>query len=276
MSEDIIQYNKNQIDAARVLIEGDLGGLTAQERATYYVNLCNSLGLNPLTKPFEFMKLQGKMILYAKRECTEQLRKIHGVSIKIISRERIGDCYVVTAQACDKIGRTDESTGAVNIYSGMTGEAVANALMKAETKAKRRVTLSICGLGFLEEEELETTPYNNIFVNTESGEIIQDIPYKDYPSENTLQKLKDFFSLDLSEYLSDDELSKLKKRYEDTINGVKPDKTNKEGGYTEERVNQVLGFWIYEYNKRKTEHEEMLKLKQAEIDTHYTMVQDDG
>jgi hypothetical protein len=28
--------------------------------------------------------------------------------------------------------------------------------MKAETKAKRRVTLSICGLGFLDETEVET------------------------------------------------------------------------------------------------------------------------
>lgn len=34
-------------------------------------------------------------------------------------------------------------------------EALANALMKAETKAKRRVTLSIAGLGLLDESELE-------------------------------------------------------------------------------------------------------------------------
>ena len=33
---------------------------------------------------------------------------------------------------------------------------LANAFMKAETKAKRRVTLSICGLGILDETEIET------------------------------------------------------------------------------------------------------------------------
>jgi hypothetical protein len=33
-----------------------------------------------------------------------------------------------------------------------------NALMKAVTKAKRRVTLSICGLGMLDETEVETIP----------------------------------------------------------------------------------------------------------------------
>ena len=30
--------------------------------------------------------------------------------------------------------------------------------MKAETKAKRRATLSICGLGMLDETEIETIP----------------------------------------------------------------------------------------------------------------------
>ena len=33
-----------------------------------------------------------------------------------------------------------------------------NAKLKAITKAKRRVTLSICGLGFLDETEIETIP----------------------------------------------------------------------------------------------------------------------
>ena len=36
--------------------------------------------------------------------------------------------------------------------------ALANAIMKTETKAKRRATLSICGLGFLDESEIETIP----------------------------------------------------------------------------------------------------------------------
>jgi hypothetical protein len=41
---------------------------------------------------------------------------------------------------------------------GLKGESKANAMMKAETKAKRRVTLSICGLGMLDETEVETIP----------------------------------------------------------------------------------------------------------------------
>jgi len=100
--------------------------------------------------------LNGKLTLYAKRDATDQLRASRGVSISIVNRETIGDVYVVTARAT--VGdRSDESTGAVPI-GNVKGEALANALMKAETKAKRRVTLSICGLGMLDETELETIP----------------------------------------------------------------------------------------------------------------------
>jgi hypothetical protein len=86
-----------------------------------------------------------------------QLRRLHGISITITSRERLGELYVVTARARDKTGREDESIGAVAVGS-LKGDALANALMKAETKAKRRVTLSLAGLGWLDETELETIP----------------------------------------------------------------------------------------------------------------------
>lgn len=139
-----------------VLIGGDLAKLTADQRLAYYKKVCESLGLNTLTKPFEFISLNGKLTLYAKRDATDQLRKVHNVSLAIASREVIGDIYVVTAKAT--IGdRTDESTGAVSV-KGLFGEALANAYLKSETKAKRRVTLSICGLGLLDETEVDSIP----------------------------------------------------------------------------------------------------------------------
>lgn len=137
------------------LVTGDLSKLTPDQRLDYYKSICASLGLNPLTKPFQYITLSGRLTLYASRDATDQLRKINGVSIKITARDRLGDIYVVTAQATDKHGRSDESTGAVNL-KGLAGEALANAYMKAETKAKRRVTLSVCGLGMLDETEVET------------------------------------------------------------------------------------------------------------------------
>lgn len=136
-----------------VLMNGDLAKLPAQQRVEYMLGVCRTLGLNPATKPFEFITLNGKLVMYARRDCTEQLRKIHGVSITIKAREIISGVYVVTANAQDAKGRVDESTGAVPV-EGVKGENLANAMMKAETKAKRRVTLSICGLGLLDESEV--------------------------------------------------------------------------------------------------------------------------
>src|SRR6476469_2704034 len=114
-----------------VLLRGDLAAMQAPERMNYYRAVCNSLGLNPLIRPFDYLTLNGKTILYAKRECTEQLRKIHGISLQIVDRSLIDDVYVVTARAVDHSGRQDESTGAINM-AGLKGEPRANALMKAE------------------------------------------------------------------------------------------------------------------------------------------------
>src|SRR5918996_3901944 len=141
----------------QIVLGGDLAGLNAAQRAEYYGAVCRSLGLNPLTKPFEYLTLNGKLRLYALRDCADQLRRLHAISIYIANRERISDIYVVTARAKDRQGREDESTGAVTVGT-LKGDALANALMKAETKAKRRVTLSIAGLGWLDETEVETIP----------------------------------------------------------------------------------------------------------------------
>lgn len=136
------------------LINGDLSKLDVPGRLHYYKAVCESLGLNPLTKPFEYITLNGKLKLYACRDCTDQLRRIYSVSITSLQPNQMGDLFVVVAAARDAQGRIDSSTGAVNT-KGLQGENLANAMMKCETKAKRRVTLSLCGLGLLDETEVE-------------------------------------------------------------------------------------------------------------------------
>jgi len=139
----------------KVILGNDLSGLSSMEKVQHVKNICDSIGLNPLTKPIQLMKFQGKEIPYVTKDGSEQLRKINGVSVTDIAFNLLGDIYIVTAKASTPDGRTDVSTGAVNI-KGLTGEALANAYLKAETKAKRRVTLSISGLGFLDENEVDS------------------------------------------------------------------------------------------------------------------------
>ena len=140
-----------------VIVKGDLSKLTSEERTQYYVKVCESVGLNPLTKPLEYITLNGKLVLYALKGCTDQLRSTYGVSITEMTESERDGVWIVTVKGVNKDGRSDMAKGAVTI-TGLKGDALANALMKAETKAKRRVTLSLCGLGVLDETEIETIP----------------------------------------------------------------------------------------------------------------------
>ena len=140
----------------KAVIAGDLAALKPEERLSFYNRVCESLGLNSLTQPFAYLNLNGKLTLYARKDAAEQLRSIRGVSLSIVSREMIDGMYVVTCSG--SIGnRTDSATGVIDL-SNLKGEAKANAMMKAETKAKRRLTLSICGLGLLDETEVNSIP----------------------------------------------------------------------------------------------------------------------
>ena len=155
----------------QVIIGGDLKALSPEAKLLYYKGICESLNLNPLTRPFLYITLNGRLTLYAAREATDQLRNLRDVSISIVDAQMHDGVYVVTAQASLPGGRTDTSTGAVPT-ANLQGEILANALMKAETKAKRRVTLSICGLGMLDETEVGSIPGATLVeVDFDTGEM---------------------------------------------------------------------------------------------------------
>src|SRR5687767_2049460 len=115
MSDVAIKNESTAGMLERVVVGGDLSRLSPQDRLMYYTKVCESVGLNPLTRPFEYITLNGKMVLYAKRDATDQLRSIHDVSITRIEREVAEGIYAVTAYAKDSKGRTDSSIGAVPI-----------------------------------------------------------------------------------------------------------------------------------------------------------------
>jgi hypothetical protein len=151
---------------------GNLNLLTPDQKRGYYIQLCRSLGLNPMTRPFQFIELNGKLVPYAAKDATDQLRRLYKVSLRIVDRSKdiSGDTYDVQVEAKTYDGRVDFATGSVSLFKEdktgivkkegkpvrLQGSEIANAIMKAETKAKRRATLSICGLGMMDESEMET------------------------------------------------------------------------------------------------------------------------
>ena len=140
-----------------VITKGDLNKLTDEQRSRYYLEVCASMNLNPLTKPFDYLTLSGKTVLYATKACTDQLRSLRGISVTRVDARTDEDMRIVEVYATDATGRQDMDMG-VTTVKALSGDALANAYMKALTKAKRRVTLSLCGLGMLDESEIESIP----------------------------------------------------------------------------------------------------------------------
>jgi hypothetical protein len=139
LAEDSMPLHPEISAVEQALYMNDLAALDSEQRIILVNEICRSVGLNPLTKPFDYITLNGKLTLYATKSATDQLRRIYKINI---------------TAAEDRDGRTDESTAVLTV-KGLSGENLANAYMKAETKAKRRVTLSICGMGMLDETEAE-------------------------------------------------------------------------------------------------------------------------
>jgi hypothetical protein len=158
MSNKELQQKEAAVTAS-IIIDGDLSRLHPSDKVLYYRGYCERLGLDPFTKPFDLLRLQGREVLYLTRSGAQQLNKMHGVSHQIISRELMAEpgIFQVIARATLPDGRFTESMSAVSI-ANLKGEQYCNALMKAETKAKRRSTLDLLGLGILSEEEAVSLP----------------------------------------------------------------------------------------------------------------------
>ena len=146
-----------------VVIGGDLMPLTPEQRVRYMQRVCTSLGLNWETSPFIYVKPAEKLILYATKDCAAQLRRRDGISIEVTGRSFMPEqgIYCVEVKATNAQGRSETAIGVVGI-TGMKHEQLAGQMMRAETKAKRRVTLSLCGLGLDGEDDMPSfSPIGN-------------------------------------------------------------------------------------------------------------------
>ena len=147
----------------KIITTGDLSDLTPEQQVDYLFELCSRVNLDPLTMPFNLLEIadketgRKKVVPYANKNCVPQLKKNHGVSVWKIETKIEDGCCIATAYARTPDGREDIDEGVVWV-KGLASQNLSNARMKAVTKAKRRVTLSICGLGFIDESEIDSIP----------------------------------------------------------------------------------------------------------------------
>ena len=140
-----------------LVLRGDISLLNAQDRARYYIEYCQQLGLNPASNPLAILKLNGKEVLYPTRGATDQLAAIHRLNREVIEGPEIRDFGGTKLLYC-KVKVTHPNGRVETALATLPGRVDDNALMKLETKAKRRGTLSILGLGMLDETEIESIP----------------------------------------------------------------------------------------------------------------------
>jgi hypothetical protein len=135
----------------------DTTSLSREDRSALLVGLARKLGLNPLSGAVMFLKTNGRETLYVTKSGTDQIaareklkrETIRGPEVLAMEGKKVVFCQV---RASHPDGRSEVSTATLLLAD------IINDLMKCETKAKRRATLSVCGLGLLAEDEIETIP----------------------------------------------------------------------------------------------------------------------
>lgn len=129
-----------------LMTAGDLSGLTKEQQAIAYLEACRDLGLNWRTKPFIIAKVgNGPATLYPTVEGIEQLAAIHHVDTHVDGETMLEGIYSVRVRAVLPNGRGATKTGKMFV-KGMNGQALANAMMKAESKAYRRAVRAVVSL----------------------------------------------------------------------------------------------------------------------------------
>ena len=147
-----------------LLLHGDYGKLSPAQRNVLLLKLCETHGLDPLTKPFMYIAVDGRKILYASRSAADGIAKNKGLSE--VGHEFIetvnGTILIVKVadpawlESEGKRGRMKEGFSA--IPANLTGTMWVNAVKKAHTQANRRAILALEAPGFMDESEISDIP----------------------------------------------------------------------------------------------------------------------
>ena len=195
-STEIVAVEPKQVAWSAIesaLVKNDYSKLNAEERMALLNRTCESMGLNPLGQPFGFFNLQGKEVLYAKKNCADQLGRVYRISMLEMTDkfDEKTNIFSVTVKMIDRDGRVNMDRGDVFVSPALKGNDLANTYMKAVTKAKRRCILSMCGLGFLDETEVADIPGARILDGIKNdGQVTLDSRASDLEKRNLFAKFK--------------------------------------------------------------------------------------
>jgi hypothetical protein len=136
----------------------DLDRLSSQELQQYYLDACQYHGVPAELNVLAFTYMDSgdgarRRVLYAKKGATDIIRERLGISVADLRKEIFNGTLTYTCFGKNKDGRLEIAVGASYI-EGLTGRALEVAIMVAQTRAIRRMTLQFAGAGLIDETEL--------------------------------------------------------------------------------------------------------------------------
>ena len=162
------------------VLNGDMKGLPPETKIEYYNAVCHAVGIDPMQHPFEYIPVKGgKEKLYWTAVGAFTLNAMQGGSVTDDGAMLDDDNWIARATAAMPGGRQATNIGVVYVgptsrwdstkrervaVPALDGQDLADARMKAVTKAQRRACLSLSGM----------TPCPGIVTNPASGEITVD------------------------------------------------------------------------------------------------------
>ncbi len=126
---------------------GNLKSLTAEQKAEYIAAITKNAGLSD-SSLFKIIEFDGREVLYADKGVAEMLRSTRGLSFTEPNIVLNGALMLITIGITDG-KRTEYDLGSISIDETNRNHAA----MVCMTKAKRRATLSFCGLGMIDNEK---------------------------------------------------------------------------------------------------------------------------
>lgn len=137
----------------------DLDRLNDEQLRQYYYDACAFHGVPPELNVLAFTYMDSgdgarRRVLYAKKGATDIIRDRLGISVVDLRKEIFNGTLTYTCFGKNIDGRLEIAVGASYI-EGVTGRALEIAIMVAQTRAVRRMTLQFAGAGLLDETELQ-------------------------------------------------------------------------------------------------------------------------
>lgn len=171
---------------------GDFSVLSNEERNIFVEHICETYGLDKSSVPVRFVtdNKSKKVIPYLARTATDQLRMNLNISVieQNVQFSPNGIACIVTVKVQDDKGRTDMDVGSV-FLGNATGDDYAKQIMSCVTKAKRRATISLSGIGILDEAEIMSMTSEEVL--SKSKELELDFDLMSQSVNNEIKEISD-------------------------------------------------------------------------------------